>query len=112
MYGIYWIYKDFIEGKKTSPNPKITEISKIRNSLEHKYLKTILTIGEVKILKEKQKSFDDKSAYYISTEELYDIVLFLLKTIRSLIINLYVVLILKREKSAKKQIKSTNLFHH
>lgn len=88
LYGIYWIYKDFIEGKKTSPNPKITEISKIRNSLEHKYLKTILTIGEVKILKEKQKSFDDKLAYYISTEELYDIVLFLLKTIRSLIINL------------------------
>lgn len=88
LYGIYWIYKDFIEGKKTSPNPKITEISKIRNSLEHKYLKTIFTIGEVKILKEKQKSFDDKLAFYISTEELYDIVLFLLKTIRSLIINL------------------------
>ena len=35
-----------------------------------------------------EKNFDDKLAYYISTKELYDIVLFLLKTIRSLIINL------------------------
>ena len=112
MYGIYWIYKDFIEGKKTSPNPKITEISKIRNSLEHKYLKTILTIGKVKILKEKQKSFDDKLAYYISTEELYDIVLFLLKTIRSLIINLICCINIEEKKSVKKQIKNTNLFRH
>ncbi len=105
LYGIYWICKDFIEGKKTSTNPKITEISKIRNSLEHKYLKTILPIGEEKILKVKQDKFDDKLAFYISTEELYDIVLFLLKTIRSLIINLICCINIEENKKYEKEIK-------
>ncbi len=105
LYGIYWICKDFIEGKKTSTNPKITEISKIRNSLEHKYLKTILPIGEEKILKVKQDKFDDKLAFYISTEELYDIVLFLLKTIRSLIINLICCINIEEHKKHEKEIK-------
>lgn len=105
LYGIYWICKDFIEGKKISTNPKITEISKIRNSLEHKYLKTILPIEDEKILEVKQDNFDDKLAFYISTEELYDIVLFLLKTIRSLIINLICCIKIEENKKYEKEIK-------
>ena len=105
LYGIYWICKDFMEGEKTSTNPKITEISKIRNSLEHKYLKTILPMGAEKILKVKQDKFDDKLAFYISTEELYDIVLFLLKTIRSLIINLICCINIEENKKYEKEIK-------
>lgn len=79
--GLYWLHKDFLENN--SPNPNAIKISKVRNALEHRYIKvyndsfTSKPNGEI-----------DSLAEYISISELYNITLELLKEVREVLIYL------------------------
>lgn len=91
LYGLFWIFKDFFEGKQTTTNPRILEIVNIRNSLEHKYLKIVDNFFDFENhLQTKKTGEMDKLAFYISKKEFAEICLWLLKTIRALIINLLI----------------------
>ena len=83
LSSLYWISKDFSEKFEDSPNPELKRISDIRNSLEHKYTKVYDIIGKKDI-----PEYGDGLALYVSEEELYDVVIFLLKILREAIINL------------------------
>lgn len=80
---LYWINKDFYDSFEDSPNPELKRIKKIRNALEHKYVKIYDSFAEPIL-----NDISDGLALYISEEELAEVTLRLLKILREAIISL------------------------
>ena len=111
LSSLYWISKDFSEKFEDSPNPELKRISDIRNSLEHKYTKVYDIISKKDI-----PEYGDGLALYVSEEELYEVVIFLLKILREAIINLSLCVniaeIPKREASKDKLVLQMSLMDY
>ena len=72
----YWISKDFYKPSNVSPNPLAQHISKVRNALEHKYVKVYWDI-----IPDRANGEIDDLALYVSEEELKEETFWLLKLI-------------------------------
>lgn len=83
LNSLYWISKELFDTKEFSTNPRAEELNKLRNSLEHKYVKIysedypVRNNGEI-----------DDLAIYLSENRLKMITLDLLKLTREVLINL------------------------
>ena len=80
----YWISKDFYKPSNVSPNPLAQHISKVRNALEHKYVKVYWDI-----IPDRANGEIDDLALYVSEEEVKEETFWLLKLIREIIIDVY-----------------------
>lgn len=103
LNSLYWISKEVFEIKAFSTNPIAEEFDKLRNSLEHKYVKIysqdypIRNNGEI-----------DDLAIYLSEDSLKVMTFDLLKLIREVLINLS--LTVNAEEINKKPIEEEGLF--
>lgn len=82
LKAIYWICKDFYDVLDEAPNPAAKELSNLRNSLEHKYVKVFLD----DFLVTPGDSVDDL-ATYISEARLNELTMQLIRDIREALIN-------------------------
>ena len=93
---LYWISKDFYKPSNVSPNPLAQRISKVRNALEHKYVKVYWNI-----IPDKANGEIDDLALYVSEEELKEETFWLLKLIREIIICLSLAVNIEENKKRK-----------
>lgn len=93
---LYWISKDFYKPFTVSPNPVAQRISKIRNALEHKYVKVYWAI-----IPDRANGEIDDLALYVSEDELKAETLWLLKLIREIIICLSLAVNIEENKRRK-----------
>ena len=88
LRGLYWISKDIFEDKagfRDLVNPQAREIHKIRQLLEHRYLKVVT---EDIVMNHTSDLFFDKKAFYISRIDFEQKTLSLAKLVRESIIYL------------------------
>lgn len=78
---LYWISRDLYDSFEDSPNPQLERIKKVRNALEHKYVK--ITKGW---FPDREKGEIDDLALYVNETELYDLTMQLMHIVREAII--------------------------
>lgn len=103
LQGLFWLSKDLFGRDNRYLEPEADEIKKIRNYVEHKYLK-ILEYGEPDIQIENDSDFtnpfEDKIAFKISRDRFVEKTKYLLSLARSALI--YLILAVEYEERGKR----------
>ncbi len=92
---LYWTSQEIYSKNNFSTNSLAVEIDEIRNYLEHKYVKLYSEKFEI------NPKADDKLAKYISEEKLEKVVMFLMRLVREIIINLSILVNIEENKKEK-----------